>query len=245
MPYHASEYGDLWAEIYDDEHANMDPSAAVTFLAELVHGGQVLELGIGTGRIALPLFESGVRVRGIDASAAMVDRMRDKPRGAEIEVALGDMATSELAGPYSLVFVAFNTLFGLTDQEAQIACFRNVANALRPHGRFVVECFVPDLVRFRDGHQTVRVVPGGSSDRFRMNASLHFADQQRVETDVMVVREGTIRVLPVMVRYIWPSELDLMGRLAGFELEGRFADWRRQPFTASSTSHVSVYRKIA
>lgn len=242
MTYDPADYGDLWSEIYDEEHAANDPSLAVAFLADLAQGGRVLELGIGTGRIALPLLERGVDVTGIDSSAAMVERLRAKPRGGDIEVVIGDMATCELGGPYHLVFVAYNTMFGLDTQDSQISCFRNVARALGPEGRFVLECFVPDLSRFRDGDQAVRAIPGSSSDRFRLNASLHIPEEQRVRTDVWIVRDAQLRVLPITLRYIWPSELDLMAQLAHLELEARYADWAGAPFNGSSNTHVSVYR---
>jgi SAM-dependent methyltransferase len=242
MEYNPAGYGDLWDEIYDDEHAANDPSAAVAFLADLADGGRVLELGIGTGRIALPLSELGVTVTGVDSSSAMVQRLQRKAGGRQVEVLIGDMASCELGGPYRLAFVAFNTIFTLADQESQFSCFRNVVRALEPDGRFVVECFVPDPERFRDGDQAVRAIPGSSSQRFRLNVSLHSPIEQRVESDVWMVRDGRIEVLPITLRYIWPSEMDLMAQLAGLDLDARFGNWERGPFGAFSTSHVSVYR---
>ena len=151
----ADTYGERWADVYDDEHGFMDSAPVIALLAELANGQPTLELGIGTGRVALPLRELGVDIRGLDASPSMVARLRLKRGGDVIEVAFGDMASADLGGPYGLIFVVFNTFFALLTQELQIQCFRNVAAALLPGGRFVTECFVPDLTRFRDGDQTV------------------------------------------------------------------------------------------
>lgn len=242
MDYDPAEYGNLWASAYDDEHDWIDPSLAVDFLSRLAQGRRVLELGIGTGRLALPLAQKGVRVVGLDSSEAMVERMRSKPGGKEIEVILGDMASSDLAGPYGLIFVAFNTIFGLLDQQRQLDCFANVRRALAPGGHFVLECFVPDLQRFQSGNQTVRMLPTSTAERLRLNASLHHPDHQRIDTHVIVIEDGHVDVLPVFLRYIWPSELDLMAQITGFELAARYGGWSEEPFTAGSTSHVSVYQ---
>jgi SAM-dependent methyltransferase len=240
--YDPAEYGDLWASIYDEEHAWKDPAASVEFLTRLADQRRVLELGVGTGRIAIPLSERGIDVVGLDASLEMVEKMRQKPGGADVEVLIGDMATSDLGGPYGLVFVAFNTIFGLVDQRRQVDCFRNVRRALGEGGRFALECYVPDLRRFQEGNQAVRVLPTSRPERLRLNAALHFPDEQRIETHVVVIAEGEVQVLPVSLRYIWPSELDLMAQLAGFELEDRYGGWSGEPFNAQSGFHVSVYR---
>lgn len=239
-PEDSAYYGDRWAANYDGEHALMDPTRAVTLLAELAGGGPTLELGIGTGRVAIPLAAAGVDVAGIDASEAMVAQLRAKPGGAAIPVRIGDMATMDLGGPYRLVFVVFNTLFSLLSQQAQKACFGNVAKALDGSGRFVIECFVPDVARFRDGNQTTRVI-SASPDVLRLNASLHDPVRQQVHTHVLWLRDGDVRSLPVAVRYAWPAELDLMAELAGLRLESRWGGWDRRRFDAQSTSHVSVY----
>ena len=167
----ADAYGETWATVYDEEHQFLDPEPAAALLAELANGRPTLELGIGTGRVALPLRVRGVEVSGIDASPAMVDRLRAKPGGDEITVAMGDMASTTLGGPYGLVFVVFNTFFALERQERQIDCFRNVVSALEPNGLFLLECFVPDVNRFRDGNQTVRVVSLDESHVRLMNAT--------------------------------------------------------------------------
>jgi SAM-dependent methyltransferase len=233
-------YGDRIAEVYDDLHATRteaDHAAAV--LADLARGGPVLELGIGTGRIALPLAERGVAVHGIDASEAMVARLRAKPGGAEIPVTLGDFADVAVDGSLSLIFVAFNTFFALLSQEEQVRCFRNVADHLAPGGVFVIEAFVPDLSRFARNQNltTVRV----DDESVLLDASLHDPVGQRLASQHIVITEGGTRLYPVQLRYAWPAELDLMAQLAGLRLRERWGGWQRGPFTAADGQHVSVY----
>jgi len=235
-------YGERWAEVYDDEHAFLDPSDAVAFLSELAGGRPVLELGIGTGRVALPLHAAGVDIRGVDASPAMVERLRAKVGGDRIDVARGDMASMPLGGPYGLVFLVFNTLFALLTQQRQLDCFSNVASALMADGCFVIECFVPDVARFRDGGQTVRVF-SVDDRRLRLHASMHDAAAQQVKTQVALIGDNRIETRPLAIRYAWPSEIDLMAKLAGLELAQRWADWDKTPFTARAEKHVSVFRK--
>ncbi len=244
MTYDPAEYGDRWADVYDEVHDSLDPAAAVEFLADLGRGERVLELGVGTGRLAIPLAEKGVDIVGMDSSPAIVDRLRAKPGGPDIEVVIGDMASTDPGGPYGLVFVAFNTIFCLLDQQRQIDCFENVRRALAPDGRFVLQCFVPDLSRFRDGNQTVRVLPTSDSGCLRIDASVHSPDEQRVDTHMVTLKTGAVEVLPTSLRYIWPSELDLMARLTGFVLEDRYGGWSKEAFASASTSHVSVYRPV-
>lgn len=239
--YDATTYGDRIAEDYDALYAAHDPGDAVAALVALADGGPVLELGIGTGRVALPLAATGVRVDGVDASAAMVARLRAKPGGHAIDVRIGDFGRDDLGGPYSLVFVAFNTLFALTSQDDQVACFAHVARALVPGGRFVVEVFVPDLTRFERGQSTVTTAIG--PDHVVIDSSIHHPVEQRVDSMHTIVRADSTTLLPVVVRYAWPSELDLMARLAGLELEHRWGGWDRRPFDASSGRHVSVWRR--
>ena len=150
-------YGDRWAAVYDDHHGQIDPGPAVEFLAGLAGDGRVLELAIGTGRVALPLAARGISVEGVDASAAMVERLRAKPGGESVPVAIGDMAEVPATGPFGLVYLVFNSLFGLLSQERQAECFENVARALEPGGMFVIECFVPDVARF-DRDQRVQAL---------------------------------------------------------------------------------------
>ncbi|MEV7005470.1 class I SAM-dependent methyltransferase [Streptosporangium sp. NPDC051022] len=235
-------FGECYAHEYDERHP-LDPAPAVEFLAGLVpDGGRVLELAIGTGRVAVPLARRGVAVEGIEGSAAMVGRMRAKPGGEAIPAVVGDMADVEVTGPFRLAYLVYNTLFNLTSQERQIDCFRNVAKILEPGGLFVIECFIQDLTEF-DRHQLVatRALAENSVD---MEFQLHdpvgqTVTYQRVTFDA---RGTTLR--PLLLRYCWPSELDLMARLAGMRLRERYDDWDRTPFTAASRRHVSVYERL-
>jgi SAM-dependent methyltransferase len=229
------------AERYDgdgqtDRHGAVSP--VVDFLEPYAAGG-ALELGIGTGRIALPLAERGVRVHGIDLSPDMVAQLRGKPGGAGLPVAMGDFATTTVAARFSLVYLVFNTIMNLTSQDAQVACFQNAAAHLEPGGRFVIEVGVPDLQRlprgevFRPFDVTARHLGIDEYDVLSQGLiSHHYSiDGNRVETVAMPFR------------YVWPAELDLMARLAGMRLEGRWAGWQREPFTAESGSHVSVWTR--
>jgi len=210
-------YGDCWAEVYDELHAWLEPTAAVEFLARLTGSGRALELAIGTGRIALPLSERGIAVEGVDASQAMVDRLRAKPGGKAIPVTIGDMAQVPVIGPFRLVYLVFNSMFALLSQARQIRCFRNVARALEPGGMFVIECFVPD---------------DSWSD-----------PDQHITTQIVTLDESGMHLRPVTLRYAWPSELDLMATKAGLRLSERYADWTRRPFGPHSDGHVSVYQR--
>jgi len=211
----------------------------VAFLATLAREGPALELAIGTGRIALPLAERGVRVAGIDASEAMVARLRAKPGGDRIEVAIGDMTTTRVGGGFRLVYLVYNTINNLVTQDAQVACFRNAAAHLDPDGCFVVEVGVPDLRR---------LPPGQTAVPFTVEADRLGFDTYDVVTQEMwshhYWREADrIESLAVPFRYVWPSELDLMARLAGLRLRERWAGWQREPFTSDSRSHISVYAR--
>jgi SAM-dependent methyltransferase len=237
--YDETTYGDRVADVYDTWYADLDPGPAATTLAELAGGGRALELAIGTGRIALPLAERGVEVHGIDASEAMVARLRAKPGGERIPVTMGDFADVGVDGRYALVFVAFNTFFALLTQEDQVRCFANVAAHLDEGGAFVLEAFVPDLGRFSRNQRvdTTRV----EADSVMLNVSIHDPVGQRVSSQHVVLDGGGVRLQPVAIRYAFPAELDLMARLAGLELRERWGGWSREPFTAASGNHVSVY----
>ena len=235
--YDASTYGERIAEVYDAWHPASD-STAIDTLAELSRGGRVLELAIGTGRLALPLAARGLEVHGIDASPAMVAKLRAKP-GGTIPVVLGDFANVEVEGTFSLVFVAFNTIYALLTQAEQVRCFRNVARHLTDDGCFVLEAFVPDLGRFRRG-QTV-TAGDITSDAVRIDVSHHDPVAQVVTSQHVVITETGTRLYPVRLRYAWPPELDLMAQLAGLALRDRWGGWDRRPFTAESDKHVSVY----
>jgi SAM-dependent methyltransferase len=234
-------YGDCWAGVYDERHAQMDPAPAVEFLAGLAAGHRVLELAIGTGRVALPLAARGIPVEGVDASTAMVDRLRAKPGGASIPVIIGDMAEVPAAGPFGLVYLVFNSLFGLLSQARQAECFGNVARVLGPGGVFVIECFVPDLTRGDRGQRVqARAV---TEDSAILEMSCHDAVQQRITTQIITFDGHGTHLRPVALRYAWPSELDLMAQQAGLRLRERYSGWDRQPFDSTSLGHVSVYQR--
>ena len=239
--YGPSTYGDHIADAYDAWfHPPSDPAAAIDFLAELVGSGPALELAIGTGRIALPLATRGVEIQGIDASAAMVAKLREKPGGTDILVTMGDFADVPVEGRFQLVFVVFNTLFALLTQDDQRRCLRNVADHLTDDGVFVVEAFVPDIARFDRGQRVdARRVEVG---RAILEVSRHDAGNQRVSSQLVVLEETGLRIFPVELRYVWPSELDLMAELAGLRLRERWGDWNRERFTGDG-KHVSVYER--
>ena len=238
-------YGDRMAEIYDEYHEHLgapevvDPMVDV--LAELAGDGAALELGIGTGRIALPLAERGVEVHGIDVSEAMVAKLREKPGGPAIAVTMGDFVQFDLEGRYSVIYVVFNTLFALPSQEAQVECFQSVARHLAGGGVFVLEAFVPDPGRFDRGQRISAGIV--EDDRVTIDMGRHDPVTQSVTSSHLYITPEGIRMYPVNTRYAWPSELDLMAQLAGLRLRSRWADWRRAPFTAASPGHVSVYER--
>ncbi|HEX3436944.1 MAG TPA: class I SAM-dependent methyltransferase [Pseudacidobacterium sp.] len=239
--YDSSTYGDHIASEYDDfiQISPEQTHAAVETLAALTKDGPVLELGIGTGRIALPLRERGLAVHGIDASSRMVDELRKKPGGDAIPVTIGDFGDVAVTGRFSMIFIAFNTFFGLLTQEAQVRCFANVAGHLTPDGLFVIEAFVPDPSRFIRNQNLV--TSKVSLDKVRLDASIHDPLSQRVDSQHIVITNGNTRLYPVQMRYAWPSELDLMAQLAGFKLKERWSNWQRSPFTSGSSMHISVY----
>jgi SAM-dependent methyltransferase len=238
-------FGEEVAERYDESAADMfDPAVldpAVDFLAELAGGGAALELGIGTGRIALPLAGRGVRVHGIDLSEAMVAKLREKPGAERMEVAIGDFATTRVDGTFSLAYVVFNTIGNLTTQDAQVACFENVAGHLEPGGCFVIEVGVPGL----------RTLPPGERFQvFDFGAEHIGIDEYHVENQGLIshhlsLRDGKWELVSMPFRYVWPAELDLMAQIAGMALRERWSGWKREPFTSESTKHVSVWEKPA
>lgn len=241
--YGARFFGEREAAVYDEHEAGMfDPAVVmptVELLAALAAEGRALEFAIGTGRIALPLAERGVRVEGIDASEAMVARLRAKPRGSEIDVTIGDFSSTTLDGEFSLVYLVFNTIFNLITQDEQVACFQNAARHLATGGCFVVENGVPDLQRLPAG-QNISVI---GVDARELSFDVYDVVTQRLTSHHFVIADGRLDAYPVEGRYAWPSELDLMARLAGLRLRDRWAGWQREPFTSDSRSHVSVYEK--
>lgn len=236
----AAAYGEHIADVYDQWHGALD-EAVIDTLHELARDRPVLELGIGTGRFAIPLAKRGLPVQGIDASPAMVAKLREKPGGSAIPVTIGNFADVGVPGPFSLVFVAFNTFFALTTQEDQLRCFQNVAARLLPNGVFVIEAFVPDLTRF-SGNQTFRTTSVGEGE-VRLEATTYDPVTQRVRSEHIVLTEQGVRLIPVRIRLAWPAELDLMAKLAGLSLVHRWGGWERSPFSANSKIHISVYAK--
>lgn len=239
-------FGESVAASYDESSAEMfDPRVvepAVEVLAGLAGpGGRALELGIGTGRIALPLAARGVEVHGIDLSRAMVERLRAKPGGDAIGVTIGDFATTGVDGTFSVVYLVFNTIMNLTSQDAQVECFRNAAAHLEPGGCFVVEVGVPDLRRLPPGQDAVPFRVDGS----RLGFDVYDIATQSVSSHHVTVEDGRGRYLSIPFRYVWPAELDLMARLAGMRLRERWDGWTREPFTSESRQHVSVWEKPA
>lgn len=245
--YNAETYGERWAATYDawseERFTPAMTQAAVDALAEMAGSGTALELGIGTGRVALPLARRGVDVWGIDASPAMVDKLRQKPGGDAVAVTLGDFSDFDLDRQFDVIFVVFNTLFVLPTQEDQLRCFGAVARHLGDAGVFVIEAFVPDLSRY-DGDQTVRALRI-TADGLVFDASLHDPVTQTTRSQHVTVTEAGIELRPIHIRYAWPSELDLMARVAGLQLQQRWGGWDRSPFTASSTTHISVYGRAS
>jgi SAM-dependent methyltransferase len=239
--YDPADYGERIAAVYDDLFGGMiDTDQAVETLAALAGEGPVLELGIGTGRLALALAARGVEVHGIDASEAMVARLRAKPGGRDIPVTMGDFRDVPAQGMYRLVVLAFNTIFALLSQEDQVRCFRAVAGHLTADGAFVLEAFVPDMTRWQNNQttQTTRLEDG----RLLLETSLHDPANQRIDSSLNLMGQDGMRMYPVHIRYAWPAELDLMARLGGLSLRERWGGWDRRTFDSSSTKHVSVYR---
>jgi SAM-dependent methyltransferase len=224
----------------DREVRRGDEDAAVAFLEQLAGPGPVLELGIGTGRIALSLAARGVRVDGVDISPAMVDQLRARPGGDQLPVTIGDFADVPVPGSYRLIFVVWNTLFNLLTQEDQVRCFQNVAAHLTDDGSFVVEAYVPSfLYRLRnDQYVEAEAI---EVEEVRLDVLRHDAATQMLEESHVSLSPEGVRLNPVVQRYAWPSELDLMARIAGLRLKGRSGGWNGEPFHSSSSVHVSVY----
>jgi SAM-dependent methyltransferase len=238
-------FGERVAERYDESTADLsvpdvvDP--VVNFLVDLAFDGTALELGIGTGRIALPLAQRGVRVHGIDLSDAMVAKLRSKAGADQISVTIGDFATTTVEGRFSVAYLVFNTIMNLTTQDEQVACFRNVAGHLQPGGCFVIEVMVPDLQR---------LPPGERVRAFTVSATRLGFDEYDVASQGLISHhywavDGKLEGDSMPFRYVWPAELDLMARLAGMSLRERWSGWNREPFTSDSTTHVSVWQKSA
>jgi SAM-dependent methyltransferase len=238
-------YGDRIAEVYDDLLSTVagDEDDAAAFLAGLAGDGPALELGIGTGRVALPLAGHGVEVHGVDASEAMVAKLRAKPGGAAIPVTITDMADLDaVQGGYALVYVLFNTFFAILTQDDQVRVFAQVAERLRPGGALVLQVFDPDPALLRRRYEIAPRSVG--NDQVHLTATTRDLAAQTISSTHLVITERGVRLYPVRLRYAWPAELDLMARLAGLALEGRWGDWDRSPHISGGV-HVSVYRKPA
>ena len=238
--YEPHSYGDGMADVYDDWYARIsDVDATVATLTQLANGGRVLELGVGTGRLAAPLAATGVEVHGIDASDAMLRQIVDKPGGNLVHSVLGDMVADLPAGPFSLVFVAYNTLFNLPSEEVQQACFHAVASRLAPGGYFVVEAFVPDPAHDPASSVDVRSI---TTDRVVLSVSTSDPSRQVAEGQYVDITEsGGVRLRPWSIRWATVEQLDAMAAAAGLDLAHRWADFDRSPFTPESPRHVSVY----
>jgi SAM-dependent methyltransferase len=237
-------FGEPVAARYDETSDAMFAPAVVDpvvdFLVELAGDGAALELGIGTGRIALPLSQRGVHVHGIDLSEAMVARLRAKPGADRIGVTIGDFARASVEGTFSVVYLVFNTIENLTTQDEQVACFQNAAAHLQPGGCFVIEVGVPDLQRLPRGE---RFCLFDVSESHIGIDEYDVVDQGLVSHHYQRNAKGSFEYSSGPFRYVWPSELDLMARIAGLTLRERFGDWTREPFTNVSTRHVSVWEK--
>ena len=231
----AARYDESVPEMFDP--GVVDP--AVDRIAELARGGRALELGIGTGRIALPLAQRGVEVHGIELSNAMVARLRAKPGGEAIGVTMGDFATATADGTFSVAYLVFNTIMNLTTQAKQVACFRNVAAHLEPGGCFLVEVLVPELRRLPPGETLVAF----HVSETRWGIDEYDVAAQGVTSHHLRLADGRLDRLTIPFRYVWPSELDLMAELAGMRLRDRWGGWNREPFTGESRKHVSVWER--
>jgi SAM-dependent methyltransferase len=225
----------------DDPEAAAEVAATVERLAALAGDGPALEFAIGTGRIAVPLAARGVQVAGIERSRAMVDRLRSKPGGADIPVAIGDMTTTRVEGSFALVYLVFNTIMNVTTQAGQVDVFRNAAVHLRPGGTFLVEVMVPELQR---------LAPGERFRAYDVTPSAWSIDEYDVPRQGLISHhheliDGRHEVVSIPFRYVWPAELDLMARLAGLRLRDRRGGWSDEPFTSTSARHVSVWERPA
>ncbi|GAA0712659.1 class I SAM-dependent methyltransferase [Dactylosporangium roseum] len=234
----AEDFGEVWAPLYDHMFDRDDTADAVPALIKLADGGRVLELGIGTGRLAIPMAEAGLDVHGVEASPAMAEQMRAKPGGDRIPVTIGDFTQVRAEGRFDFIFCAYNTFFALPTQDDQCRFMTNAATQLAPDGRLLVEVFVPDLGKFHDD-QVVR-----AADLDDGHTALEVERYDPVTQQIFYARV-IAKARWAKHRYCWPTEIDLMARLAGLELTDRWGGWCGEPFDRHSTRHVSVYRRPA
>jgi SAM-dependent methyltransferase len=238
-PYGPSTYGDHHADVYDESlpMSEADTAAAVDALAELALGGPVLELGVGTGRIAVPLVARGLEVHGIEASGPMLERLLARPGGERVAVTRGDLADVGVDGPFALVYAVFNTFFELWSEADQLRCLRNVAARLADGGRLVLELFVPEDV----GRGSILAVDDVRPDRVTLVASRHDPDSGTTDSVEVWLTEEGIRLFPLRERALRPDEVDRLAERAGLRLDERWGGWRREPFGPDSREHVSIY----
>jgi SAM-dependent methyltransferase len=238
--------GDDVAEVYDawcESLDSLDTEGTVEALAELAGDGPILELAIGTGRVALPLARRGLAVQGIDGSSAMVAKLREKPGGDQIPVTLGDLTDVAVAGRFALIFILFNTFFGLPSRDHQLRCLAHVAEHLTPDGLFLMETSVPDLSRFESGRKSIERID--YDEVTLIDASTHDPAAQRIDTEHVLIREGGTHVHRYSVQYASASELDAMAKGAGMRLRERRGGWRGEPFAGDGHTCVSVYQLAA
>jgi SAM-dependent methyltransferase len=234
-------YGRVWAEDYDELYEQRDdPAEVVAFVAGLAPGGRILELGVGTGRLALPLAAAGLSVTGVDASPEMLVRLRARPGAEKIEVIEGDFTTVDAGGAFDMVLIAFSTFFLLPSQDSQLACLANARTQLRPGGTVVIEAFVPDHSRWTRGQNLSigHLDAAGAS----LKLSVHDPVAQVITTQEILIGSGGTTLRPNLLRYAWPAELDAMALASGLRRLARWDGWSGEPFTAASTAHVSVYQ---
>lgn len=232
-------YGQRIHQVYDAWYQDQ-PAAAVERLVELAQDGRALELGIGTGRLALPLARRGVEVHGIDASQDMLNQLAAKEGAERITTIRGDFSQVQGEGKFDLIYVVFNTFYALITQDKQVDCFRRAARTLSPGGVFLIEAFVPDLTRFDRGQRVS--VTDLDLDGARLDLSRHDPVRQQITSQHIVLCEDGLTLYPIQLRYAWPSELDLMARLAGMKLQERWSTWRKDEFLAESKKHISLYQ---
>ncbi len=236
-----SSYGENLSDKYDEWYGSFD-GRIIERIEEMAEGGPVFELGIGTGRIAIPLSQRGLQVAGLDASPSMLEKLKEKKGGEQVAVKVGNFASFETEKKFDVVFIIFNTIFALQSQEEQVNCFKWVEKILNPGGKFIVEAFVPDPGRFPGG-QAVRTIDL-NGENVKLECSKHDPAKQTVMTQTVDLSGEGIKLYPLKIRYIWPSEMDLMAKLAGLELKERWSSWGKDAFSASSKMHVSIYEKV-
>jgi SAM-dependent methyltransferase len=236
-------YGRAWAHDYDALYEERDDASQVAaFVAALEPSGRVLELGVGTGRLAIPLVDAGLQVTGVDASPEMLDRLRARPGADKVHLIEGDFVSTDADGPFDVALIAFSTLFLIPSQQGQLDCLANVRRQLRPGGHLVVEAFVPDHSRWTRGQNLS--IGHVDADGASLKLSVHDAVEQVITTQEIVFDGRAPALRPNLLRYAWPAELDAMALASGLRRVGRWADWDRRPFTAASPAHISVFQTV-